>query len=187
MSEQEGGALLAYSFPTTPFGSGITLSFGPFVREGDPSQGKVIVDVGAILTRQQGRGEDQETLPAAAGDTLLAEGALTGVRSIVFTQRWGSNLRPSPAPSLLLVLEGALAGPPLAITATGPNGKQYPAEVGGIGYSKDAAGTISWPRTEIVLQYSSIDDLRGVFTIEWAGREEAMVRGDWRLELSPAD
>lgn len=185
VAEQEGGRLLTYSFPPTPFGSEVTISFGPFVRLNDAGSGRVIVDVGAVLARTGARGDDQETLAVSPADTLLAEGALAGVRSLVFTERYGSNGRPAPAPSLRLIMNGALAGMPTQIAVTGPNGKPFQAEVAGVGYSKDAAGTISSPRTEIVLAYDSLADLRGVFTVLWAGRDEELIRGDWSLTLSP--
>lgn len=194
---REEGTLLTYTFPPTPFGSGVAVRFGPFEAHGtaERASGSVTIDLGAVLRRANVTAplSPRETIPIPPTDVLRREGRDLTPRWAGFS--WGMTENDGPGgPTrthykyLVLAFEGILedpVGPRAEWTAVTAKGKPLPAGGRGTGYSKDATGTVCCPRTEITLTYDDFNDLLGPVTITYRGAAAPVIRGDWRLKLEP--
>jgi hypothetical protein len=189
VSSQEGGRLVTYAFPATPFGSELVIRFGPFTRALPNGSWSARVDLGAILARNALSGRNRESASVSPADVEVLSGAPATFRSISFSDQVNNSLRPDEHNAVTFVLEGVLApwaGARPVIAAVGAGGKTLDPGSVGAGYSKDPAGVLSSPRTEISFMYSDLADLKGPVIISYEGSPEGLVRGNWSLRLTPA-
>ena len=185
ISSQEQGTLVSYSFPPTEFGHGVRLSFGPFVTLGQPTNGSVRVDLGAVIARHSLSGESGEFAPVLASDNLDSSGAALSVTRLSFSDLYNSSSRPGKNRTLSITLAGAFPGRPSEVfSVTRSDGHPLEVVTGGVGFSKDAAGVVSEPRTDAGVLYANISDLDEPVTLTVVGRPQDVIRGEWQIDLT---
>jgi hypothetical protein len=184
VAEDEGGTLLTYAFPATPFGSALAIDMGSFVDAESERTGSVTIDVGAVVARQGLEQQDGELGVILPVDITFRSGADLDPR--LFTLRFGafSNQPYATGKALELGFGGAYtertawsvvsaSGDPLAVGAMS------------VGYKKDSLGVASDPTTQVRVWWEEFSEINGPITVTYAGTAEDIVRGDWTLNVSP--
>jgi hypothetical protein len=191
VAAQEGGTLITYSFPPTPFGSAVQVQFGPFTKVGATEAGTATVDLAAVIARNGLKGDDGETAAVGPEDALGTSGALGAPTSIRFSTLFNSTALPGRHWTTTVTLPGALgtlsapdAVPP-TFTVVGVGGKQLDVVSHAIGYHKDAANVTSNPFSDVTFLIDSLDDIRGPVTISFTGQPQDTIRGNWTITLKP--
>jgi hypothetical protein len=187
ISTQEDRTLVTYSFPPTPFGSGVSLQFGPFVKAGADEAGSLTVDLGAVIARNSVAGTDRESATILDADSLEATGRMQHATALRFSTIFNSTQFPGRNWTATVTMPGALKGSgPSSFSVTGAKGQKLDVSGLGIGYSKDAGNVVSSPRTDVDFLIDSLDDIKGPVTITFDGQPEDTVRGDWTMALKPS-
>lgn len=189
ISRQEDRRLLTYSFPPTKFGSAVQVSFGPFERALGRTSGSVEIDLAAAMARADLSGADGQEAPIAAADVVRREGVELTPTLLTFTRVISSSGgKDSVLPAVRLTFDGAfppVGGGEESYSAVTTSGKALRSGGSGVGYSKDLAGVVCCPRTEMWFFYDSPDDLAEPVTVTYRGNPSSLIRGDWRMTLQP--
>jgi hypothetical protein len=119
----------------------------------------------------------------AAGDAIATSGAGLIVMALHFERDDFGTRIGGTATSSRSRLSGAYED--LRFSLVGADGRPLVLGPAGYGYSQDASGVISNPRTELWIGYDRLDQIMGPVTITYEGASQEIVRGDWTLVLSP--
>jgi hypothetical protein len=106
----ENGTLVSYSFPPTPFGSTITVQFGPFIKAGTSEAGSVTVDLGAVIGRNSFTGGDRQNAAILEADSLRTSGPLQPATALRFSTIFNSTQFPGRNWTATVTAPGALKG-----------------------------------------------------------------------------
>jgi hypothetical protein len=181
ISQDQAAGLYTYAFPAYAFGRAVTIQFGPWIKAGAARSGSVEIDLRSVLARL--RPDDPESrAPVLAADHGKGVGAAPVARSArnPFCQ---NSLHPGKS---CLALELAGARETVGTTFEGTiDGKPVPVAMTSVGYTTEPSGVITGGWTEIVIFYSSLDDLRGSLMLRETGSLHEVIRGSWKIRLEP--
>ncbi|MGE0601268.1 MAG: hypothetical protein AB7J35_17055 [Dehalococcoidia bacterium] len=185
IASREDGRLLSFSFPPTKFGSAIQLSFGPFERKLDRTSGSVQIDIAAVMSRSSINGTSGEAAEILPTDVLRRDGVELVPKRLSFT--W-VNFNGVTSPAFVVTFDGAfppLGGGEQSYSAVTMSGKSLDPATAGVGYSKDLAGVVCCPRTDMGFRYDEKDDLNTPISFTYNGDPSSVITGDWSVTLRP--
>jgi hypothetical protein len=189
LASREGGRLLTFTFPPTPFGSAVEVSFGPFERAQDRTSGTVEIDLAAPMSRAGISGKENEKASISPSDVIRRDGTELVPTLLEFSEMVSSSGDVGGKfPLVRLTFDGSFppsSGTEPSWSAVTRSGTSLALDATVIGYSKDATGAVCCPRTEVWFRYEKLDDLQQPVIVSYRGDPTTLIRGDWKLTLEP--
>jgi hypothetical protein len=190
VEESPDGSRITYRFPRTEFGSDVSLRFGSFVRDEEAEAGTVSIDLASAIVRDSvapGRGHwtDGPWIEVRQSEADQISG---GLELVPFAAVLDARITPIQGRqhALRVAFHGRLDGGATDFIASGADGTQLPYGAKSHGYSRDVAGVLTSPHTEIWLGYDTMDQIDGTITVTFLGGSEARtIEGPWEILLAP--
>ena len=179
--EMEGGRLLEFIFPPSPFGTSAELSLGPWTSARTSADVATDVDMAKVLARAVPDAEGNTNSPVTRFDVLSINRDSTPVRSV---QTAAAMINGILVPTLQVTLSGNFEGSDEPMHIVFEDGTRISAVLQTSAYRKDLAGTISSGQSVVTFPLGDIERWHQVIRL-YHGVGNAVTRGTWTIGLVP--
>ena len=168
------GTTATFSFPPTPFGAPVSVTFGAFSLASE--SGSVVIDLARVFADNRISGATGDRGVVSPGAVLSSTRPDVAITSVAFTNTNVKNFE---------VYLGAPLDPndPTPVTLFLASGKSIRTSSKGIGYNRDASGAIVGGQTQLIFPAPDPTELRGNVRLD-LGAGSQVVNGRWVVTLA---